>query len=90
MMEQNLKHQKALIILLIPFEAEEEFCRKLIRRPRVVEFKTKRKVMTDEAENLGTELLSSSYKNLSRKISTRFKELNFVHQSQNNVLVYPK
>ena len=71
------------------FEAAEEFCRELIRSPRVVEFKTIRKVMSDEAEKLGTELSSSSYKNLLRKISTWFKELNFVHQSHNNVLVYP-
>ena len=71
------------------FEAVEEFCRELIRSPRVVEFKTIRKVMSDEAAKLGTELSSPSYKNLLRKISTRFKELNFVHQSHNNVLVYP-
>ena len=45
--------------------------------------------MSDEAEKLGTELSFSSYKNLLRKISTRLKELNFVHQSHNNVLVYP-
>ena len=42
--------------------------------------------MSDEAEKLGTELSSSSYRNLLRKISRQFKELNFVH---NNVLVYP-
>ena len=71
------------------FEAVEEFCRKLIRSLTVVQFKTVRKVVSDEAEKLGTELSSSSYKNLLRKISTRFKELNFVHQSDNNVLVYP-
>ena len=71
------------------FEAVEEFCSEVIRSPRVVEFKTIRKVMSDEAEKLGTELSSSSYKNLLRKISKRFKELNFVHQSHNNVLVYP-
>ena len=69
------------------FEVVEEFCHKLIRSPGVVEFKTIRKVMSEEAEKLDTEL-SSSYKNLLRKISTRFKELNFVHQSHNNVLVY--
>ena len=71
------------------FEAVEEFCHELIRSPRVVEFKTIRKVMSDEAEKRGTELSSSSYKNLLRKISTRFKELNFIHQSHNDVLVYP-
>ena len=71
------------------FEAVEEFCRELIRSPRVVEFKTIRKVMSDEAEKLGAELSSSSCKNLLRKISTRFKELNFFHQLHNNVLVYP-
>ena len=45
--------------------------------------------MSNEAEKLGTELSSPNCKNLLRKISTRFKELNFVHQSHNNVLVYP-
>ena len=54
------------------FEAVEEFCDKLVRSLRVVEFKTIKKVMSDEAEKLGTGLSSSSYKNLSRKMSTRF------------------
>ena len=45
--------------------------------------------MSDEVEKIGTELSSSRYKNLLRKISTLFKELNFVHQSHNKVLVYP-
>ena len=42
------------------FEAVEELCCKLIRSPGVVEFKTIRKVMSDEAEKLGTELSSSN------------------------------
>ena len=40
--------------------------------------------MSDEVEKFGTELSSSRYKNLLRKISTLLKELNFVHQSHNN------
>ena len=60
------------------FEAVEDCCHKPVRSLRVVEFKTITKVMSDEADKLDTEL-SSSFKNLSRKISTLFKELNFVH-----------
>ena len=38
---------------------------------------------------MGIEILQSDYKNLIRKISNRFEELEFVQKSPNNVLVYP-
>ena len=48
-----------------------------------------RKIMSDEAQKMGIEILQSDYKNLIRKISNRFEELEFVQKSPNNVLVYP-
>ena len=47
-----------------------------------------RKIMSYEAQKMGTEIPQSDYKNLIRKISNRFEELQFVQKSPNNVLVY--
>ena len=71
-------------------EATESYYRKLIRSPRVVEFRSTRKVMSDKAESLHTEVPPSAYKNLIRKVSTDFKgQLNFIQQPANNTMVYP-
>ena len=66
-----------------------EFCSDLIKSPRVVEFKMIRKIMPDEAQKMGIEIPQSDYKNLTRKISNRFEELQFVQKSPDSVLVYP-
>ena len=72
------------------YEAVESYCRELIRSPRVVEFRSIRKVMSDKAGSLHIEIPPSTYKNLIRKVSTHFKgQLNFIQQSANNTLVYP-
>ena len=60
----------------------------LIKSPRVIEFEMIRKIMSDEAQKMGIEILQSDYKNLIRKISNRFEKLKFVQKSPNNVLVY--
>ena len=71
------------------YEAVESYCRELIRSPRVVEFRSIRKVMSDKAGSLHIEVPPSTYKNLIRKVSTDFKgQLNFIQQSANNTLVY--
>ena len=66
-----------------------KFCSDLIKSPRVAEFKLIQKIMSDEAQKMGIEIPPSDYKNLIRKISNRFEELQFVQKSPNNVLVYP-
>ena len=72
------------------YEVAESYCRELIRSPRVVEFRSIRKVMSDKAGSLHIEVPPSTYKNLIRKVSTDFKgQLNFIQQSANNTLVYP-
>ena len=45
--------------------------------------------MSDKAQEMGIEIPQSDYKNLIRKISNRFEDLQFVQKSPNNVLVYP-
>ena len=61
----------------------------ILLNPHVVEFKMIRKIMSDEAQKMGIEILQSDYKNLIQKISNKFEELKFVQKSPNNVLVYP-
>ena len=65
------------------------FCENLLEFPRVIQFKTIRKVMMDEASKLNVNIPESRYKNLLRNISATFKDLNFVHYQHNKVLVYP-
>ena len=72
------------------YEAVECYCRELIRSPKVVEFRSIRKVMSDKAGSLHTEVPPSNCKNLIRKVSTEFKDqLNLIQQSSNNTMVYP-
>ena len=66
-------------------EAVESYCRELIRSPRVVEFRSIRKVMSDKAGRLHIEVPPLTYKNLIRKVSADFK----CQQSANDTLVYP-
>ena len=66
-----------------------EFCSDLIKSPRVVESKMIRKIMSDEAQKMAIEIPQSDYKNLIRKISNRFEELQFVQKFPKNVLVHP-
>ena len=62
------------------------FCENLLDCPRVIQCKTIRKVMMDEASKLNVNIPESHHKNLLRKISATF---NFVHYQHNKVLVYP-
>ena len=71
------------------YDSVYEFCEKLTKSPRIVEFKEIRKLMQDKTKKRGTEIPQSDYNNLIRKLSNKFKELRFVHQEHNNVLVFP-
>ena len=72
------------------YEAVESYCRELLRSPRVVEFRSIRKVMSDKAGSLHIEVPPLTYNTLIRKVSADFKgQLNFTQQSANNTLVYP-
>ena len=71
------------------YDAVYAFCRNVLEFPRVIEFKTIRKVLMDEASKLNVSILESHYKNLVRKISATFKDFNFVHHQHNKILVCP-
>ena len=71
------------------YDAGYAFCRNLLEFPRVIEFKTTRKVMMDEVSKLNVTIPESHYKNLVRKILATFKDLNFVHYQHNKVLMDP-
>ena len=45
--------------------------------------------MQGEANKRGIEIPQSNYNNLIRKLSNKFKELRFVDQEQNKLLVFP-
>ena len=69
MMPAKLKYQNLCNEVDTLYEAVESYCRELIRSPRIVEFRSIRKVMSDKA-----------YKNLIKRLSTDFKgQLNFIH-----------
>ena len=70
------------------YDSVHEFCEKLIKSSRIVEFKEIRKLMQDEANKRGIEIPQSDNNNLIRKLSTKFEELRFVHQEHNKVLVF--
>ena len=57
------------------YDAVYAFCENLLEFPRVIEFKTTRKVMIDEASKLNVNIPESHYKNLVTKISATFREL---------------
>ena len=71
------------------YDSVYEFCEKLIKSSPIDEFKEITKLMQDEANKGGIEIPQSDYNNLTRKSSNKFKELQFVHQEHNKVLVFP-
>ena len=65
------------------YEAVESNCRELLRSPRVVEFRSIRKVMSDKAGSLHIEVPPLTYKTLIRKVSADFKgQLNLYNNQQ--------
>ena len=70
------------------YDSVYEFCEKLTKSSRIVEFKEIRKLMQDKANQQGIEIPQSDYNNLIRKLSNKFKELRFVHQEHNKALVF--
>ena len=71
------------------YDAVYSFCEDLIANPRVIEFKEIRELLSDEADKLGISVPDSHSKNLMRKMSNMFEELQFVSYQHNKVLVYP-
>lgn len=73
------------------YDAVFSFCENLIECPEIVEFKVIRDLFSEKASELGlgVDIQESHKKNLIRKLSNMFPELNFVTYQYNRLLVYP-
>ena len=65
------------------------FCEDLIANPRAVEFRVIKEVFINKANELGVNIPESDKKNLIRKITNMFPELQLVYYQYNKPLVYP-
>ena len=62
------------------YQSVYKFCGELLENPKVVNLQMIKNLMYDEASNLNFEMPQSHYKNLVRKLLSRFQDqLHFVH-----------
>ena len=57
--------------------------------PKIVEYKDVKKLFLNKATELGVTVSKSNKKNLMRKVSTMFPEINFVTHQYNKMIMYP-
>ena len=57
--------------------------------PKIVEYKDVKKLFLNKATELGVTVSKSNKKNLKRKVSTMFPEINFVTHQYNKMIMYP-
>lgn len=57
--------------------------------PKIVEYKDVKKLFLNKATELGVPVSKSNKKNLMRKVSTMFPEINFVTHQYNKMIMYP-
>lgn len=57
--------------------------------PKIVEYKDVKKLFLNKARELGVTVSKSDKKNLMRKVSTMFPEINFVTHQYNKMIMYP-
>ena len=70
------------------YDVVYSFREDLMLNPRVTEFTEIGKLLCDETNKLGIDVPQSHSKNLVRKISSMFEELQFTSYQQNKVLLY--
>lgn len=61
----------------------------MIASPDIIEYKVVKELFLNKASELGVNVPESHKKNLMRKLSSMFPELNFITYQYNRVLVYP-
>lgn len=72
------------------YQSVYKFCGELLENPKVIDLQLIKNLMHDEASNLDFEMPQSHYKNIVRKLSSRFQDqLHFVHVTNKTILVYP-
>ena len=63
--------------------------RRFDSEPELVEYKDVKKLFLNKARELGVTISKSDKKNLMRKVSSMFPEINFVTHQYNKMLMYP-
>jgi len=71
------------------YEAVYCLCEDLIAYPDIIEYKVVKELFLNKASELGATVSESHKKNLMRKLSTKFPEINFITYQYNKVLMYP-
>ena len=71
------------------YEAVYSFCADLIAYPEIIEFKVVKELFLNKASELGATASESHKKNLMRKLTNIFPEINFITYQYNKVLMYP-
>ena len=71
------------------YEAVYCLCEDLIAYPKVIEYKVAKELFLNKASELGATVPESHKKNLMRKLSNMFPEINFITYQYNKVLMYP-
>ena len=71
------------------YEAVYCLCEDLIACPDIIEYKAVKELFLNKASELGVTVTESHKKNLMRKLSTKFPEINFITYQYNKVLMYP-
>ena len=63
--------------------------RRFDSEPEIVEYKDVKKLFLNKARELGVTVSKSDKKNLMRKVSNMFPEINFVTHQYNKMIMYP-
>lgn len=71
------------------YEAVYGLCKDLIANPEIIEYKVVKELFLNKASELGATVSESHKKNLMRKLSNMFPEINFITYQYNKVLMYP-
>jgi hypothetical protein len=80
---------KATCPLQPVYEVVYRFCEDLIADPKIIEFKIVKELFLNKACELKVTVPESHAKNLLRKLSNLFPEINFISHQYNKVLMYP-
>ena len=71
------------------YDAVNCLCEDLIANLEIIEYKVVKELFLNKARELGVTVSESDKKNLMRKVSNMFPEINFVSYQYNKMLMYP-
>ena len=70
------------------YESVYHFCKDLIDNPEIIEYKVVKELFLNKASELKVTVPESHSKNLLRKLSNLFPEINFISHQYNKILMY--